>query len=235
MPRITPFEILPSSAEIMQRPVAPVPSDMLGTPELQHLVDRMMVTMIEAGGVGLAGPQVGVGLSVVVAEPNWKAPRLKQYKTALINASIVPDIDPRSGEALPTHWVWNNEGCLSAPDYFAQIARPDRLRVQSLDLQGNPHRRTYKQYGAQVTGHELDHTSGVQMMGVPKKRRRFEAQRPKQISMDDFIDMYYGDPKGTSERYPFTDDDRAEALGKRQTQELLIAEHVDLSKVVAIA
>jgi peptide deformylase len=113
---------------------------------IQRLVEDMIETMRDAGGVGLAAPQVGVPLRVVViGMPGEEV-------ITLIN----PEIVKRSGERRST------EGCLSVPGYWAEVTRSVSVTVKGRDLQGHQVRVKAKDdLLAQALEHEIDHINGV--------------------------------------------------------------------------
>ena len=112
---------------------------------IQKLIDNMIETMHSTGGVGLAAPQVGVPLRVIVIGiPEEEA-------IVLIN----PEVVRRKGERLV------NEGCLSIPGYFAEIKRAESITVKGLDLNGKKIRIKADELLAQVLAHEIDHINGM--------------------------------------------------------------------------
>ncbi len=112
---------------------------------IQRLIDDMMETMQLAGGVGLAAPQVGVSLRVIVLQmPEEEA-------VAIIN----PEIVKQSGERQVV------EGCLSLPGESGEIMRFDAITVKGLDRQGKKMRIKADGLKAQALQHELDHLKGV--------------------------------------------------------------------------
>jgi peptide deformylase len=114
---------------------------------IQRLVEDMIDTMRDAGGVGLAAPQVGVPLRVVVIA----IPEEEEVIT-LIN----PEIVKRSGERTLT------EGCLSVPGYWAEVTRSLSVTAKGRDLQGRQVRiKAEDDLLAQALEHELDHIDGV--------------------------------------------------------------------------
>ncbi len=113
---------------------------------IQRLIDDMVDTMREAHGVGLAAPQVGVPLRVVVLQmPDDEDP------IALINPVIVK----RTGERAVS------EGCLSVPGYTGEIKRAASVTVKGQDQQGRSIRLKATGRVAQALEHELDHLNGV--------------------------------------------------------------------------
>jgi peptide deformylase len=112
---------------------------------VRKLADDMIETMHAASGVGLAAPQVGVSLRVIVIG----LPEEEDF--VLIN----PEIVRRSGERLVT------EGCLSVPGYYGEIKRAQRVTVKGKDLSGKEVRIKAGELLAQALEHEIDHINGV--------------------------------------------------------------------------
>jgi peptide deformylase len=112
---------------------------------VRKLAGDMIETMHAASGVGLAAPQVGVSLRVIVIG----LPEEDDF--VLIN----PEIVRRSGERLVT------EGCLSIPGYFGEIKRAQRVTVKGKDLSGKEIRIKAEELRAQALEHEIDHINGV--------------------------------------------------------------------------
>jgi peptide deformylase len=112
---------------------------------IRKLVGDMIETMHAAPGVGLAAPQVGVPLRVIVIG----MPEAEEI--VLIN----PEIVRKSGERLVT------EGCLSVPGYFGEIKRSQRVTAKGKDLSGKEIRIKAEELLAQALEHEIDHLNGV--------------------------------------------------------------------------
>lgn len=112
---------------------------------IKKLVANMIETMHDAPGVGLAAPQVGVSLRVIVIGIP------EQEELVLINPSIVK----RSGERVI------NEGCLSVPGYFAQVKRSETVTVKGRNLNAKEIRIKADDLLAQALEHEIDHINGV--------------------------------------------------------------------------
>jgi peptide deformylase len=121
----------------------------LGTPEIQKLIDDMMVTMVEYYGVGLAATQVHESLAIAVLESH--GPRGDIPMTVLVN----PDVTIL-GEEQVEDW----EGCLSIPDFRGRVPRWNKLRVDALDRKGNRIHFTAEGFTARVIQHEFDHLKG---------------------------------------------------------------------------
>jgi peptide deformylase len=130
----------------------PVP--VFDTPELQALVADLFDTMASAGGVGIAAPQIGVDLQVVI----FGFGRSARYPdappvptTVLVNPLIVP-----LGEESEEGW----EGCLSVPGLRGLVPRWRRIRYSGFDPAGQPIERDAEDFHARVVQHECDHLIG---------------------------------------------------------------------------
>ena len=124
------------------------------TPELHTLVADMQETMVAANGAGLAAPQIGVDLQLVIFgfQRNARYPEAPPVPlTVLIN----PQISPLSDE-LVEGW----EGCLSVPGLRGQVPRWARIHYTGFDLQGNAIEREADGFHARVVQHECDHLIG---------------------------------------------------------------------------
>ena len=124
------------------------------TPDLHTLVADMQETMVAANGAGLAAPQIGVDLQLVIFgfQRNERYPEAPPVPlTVLIN----PQISPLSDE-LVEGW----EGCLSVPGLRGQVPRWARIRYTGFDLQGNAIEQEADGFHARVVQHECDHLIG---------------------------------------------------------------------------
>ena len=142
------------------------PVDDVYDPVVRELIEDMFDTMRSAGGVGLAAPQIGVGLQVVIFgfEQSERYPEAEPIpETILINPVITPlDEDESLG--------W--EGCLSVPGLRGEVPRYKTIRYQGLDEAGQPVDRTVEGFHARVVQHECDHLAGLLFpMRVPDFRR----------------------------------------------------------------
>jgi len=126
-----------------------------GTPELQSLLADMRDTMAHLDGAGLAAPQIGVGLRVVIfgVHRNPRYPDAEEVPdTVLINPALEP-----IGDELVDGW----EGCLSVPGMRGLVPRFRRLRYRGVDETGAPIDRTVEGFHAVVVQHEVDHLDGI--------------------------------------------------------------------------
>ena len=127
------------------------------TNEIKSLIEDMIETMRTVPGVGLAAPQVGVGLRVIVAE--YREPSEDpeaEPKPAKLHAIVNPEIVRHSDETN-----LDNEGCLSIPGYMGEVERYDTITVKGLNRHGKPMRIKVKGWMARIIQHEIDHLEGV--------------------------------------------------------------------------
>jgi peptide deformylase len=125
------------------------------TDELRELVADMFETMYAAPGIGLAAIQVGVPKRVLVIdlqEPEEEGGEPIRDPHVFIN----PEILESSEQEVPY-----TEGCLSVPDQYAEVDRPDRIRARWLDLDGKQHEEVIVGLLATCLQHEMDHLKGV--------------------------------------------------------------------------
>ena len=147
-------EILRMGDPRLLRVAPPVPDAMIGSTELQTLIADMFDTMHDAGGVGLAAPQIGVDLQLVIfgfdrAERYPDAPPVP--RTILLNPLVTP-----LSQDMDEGW----EGCLSVPGMRGVVSRYSMIRYQGVDPEGTPIDRRAEGFHARVVQHECDHLIG---------------------------------------------------------------------------
>ena len=132
------------------------PVTRFNTPQLHALLQDLNDTMIHANGAGLAAPQIGVDLQVVIFGSGEANPRYPDApvvpRTVLINPTLTP-----LGDEEEEGW----EGCLSVPGLRGVVPRFKRLRYQGFDALGQTIDRTVEGFHARVVQHECDHLIGV--------------------------------------------------------------------------
>jgi len=121
------------------------------TPEIEALADDMLATMYDAPGIGLAAPQIGVGLRVFVMDAT-RDPQAERAPMVLVNPEVTWE-----SEGLSVY----DEGCLSIPDQYAEVTRPAQVRMRWLGLDGRTHDREFDGLWATCAQHELDHLDGI--------------------------------------------------------------------------
>ncbi len=128
---------------------------------VHKLVQDMFETMYAAPGIGLAGIQIGVAKRVVVMDLSKKE---EDHKPLVF---INPEITWTSDEKTTYE-----EGCLSIPEYYEEVERPERVKVKYLDLDGKAHEIEAKGLFATCIQHEVDHTNGVLFIDHISKLKR---------------------------------------------------------------
>lgn len=132
-----------------------VPVTVFDTPELHALIEDMQDTMAHMNGAGIAAPQIGVSLRVVIfgVGSNLRYPDAEQVPyTVLINPTLTP-----VGDAQEDGW----EGCLSVPGFRGVVPRYQRLHYTGFDQYGKPIDRLVSGFHARVVQHETDHLDGI--------------------------------------------------------------------------
>jgi peptide deformylase len=118
------------------------------TPDIDKVIDDMIETMYAAPGIGLAAPQVGVGLRIFVLDLSVGR------DPAALHVMINPEFVERDGMQL------EEEGCLSVPGFTSTVARPKRVVVKSLNRQGEAQTLEGTGLMARALQHEIDHLNG---------------------------------------------------------------------------
>ena len=131
---------------MLHHPAAPVEAI---TPEIQALIDDMIQTMYAAPGIGLAAPQVGVGVRIFVCDISVGR------NPADLLTFVNPEFIEREGMQL------EEEGCLSVPGFNATVARPVRAIMKGLDRDGEEHVVEATGLLARCLQHEMDHLEGT--------------------------------------------------------------------------
>lgn len=144
---MTVLDILTYPDKVLKQKTAPV-DNIDGA--LQTIFENMATTMYQAPGVGLAAPQVGISQSFIVYDI---APKEDGHD---LHVLVNPRIVSSEGEMLS-----ENEGCLSVPDFRADVKRAERILVEGVDREGNPLRFEADGLLAIVIQHELDHLDGT--------------------------------------------------------------------------
>lgn len=137
--------------------------------ELAQLAEVMRATMLAAPGVGLAGPQVGIGLSMFVAEdPGSLDPEVaevRQRPPMAFRTVLNAEYTPATSENVAFY-----EGCLSIPGYQAVVARPREIELQGHSLDGIPIAEVVSGWSARIVAHETDHLDGVMFLDKAEMR-----------------------------------------------------------------
>ena len=140
--------------QVLRKVAQDIPLDY---PNLKELIQNMFETMEASDGIGLAAPQIGLDIRLLVVDLDVLAetyPEYKGYRKAFINPHIV-EIDKQS----PTESL--EEGCLSLPGIHEKVTRHTRIRVQYVDEDLQPHDEWFEGYLTRVLQHEVDHLDGI--------------------------------------------------------------------------
>ena len=128
----------------------------VGTPELQALLQDMRDTMAALNGAGLAAPQIGVLLRIVIFGTGAPNPRYPDAEAVPHTVLINPQLTPVGGE-VESGW----EGCLSVPGMRGLVPRYQQLHYRGVDERGAPIDRQASGFHARVVQHEVDHLDGI--------------------------------------------------------------------------
>jgi peptide deformylase len=153
---IRPLVIIPDSKlRLVSEPVKEI------TSEIRQLADDMLETMYDAPGVGLAAIQIGVPVRMVTMDVSKSED--ERQPLVLINPEIVWASEEKR--------VYE-EGCLSIPEYYEEVERPDRVRFRYMDLQGETIEQDADGLLATCVQHEIDHLNGVLFIDYLSKLKR---------------------------------------------------------------
>ncbi len=135
---------------------APVPVEMIGTPEMELLLADMHDTLEDYGGIGLAAPQIDVPLRIAIIEIPAGPTRYGELEALPLTAFINPTI-----EVLNPAAAGNWEGCLSVPGLRGWVERPQHIRVTYTGTDGASRELELTGFPATVFQHEFDHLDGT--------------------------------------------------------------------------
>lgn len=156
-------------------------------PELKGLIANMFETLDASNGVGLAAPQVGLDIRVVVIDLDVLSedfPEYKGFRKAFINPHILEYDEDSKKESL-------EEGCLSIPGISEKVTRPTRIHVKYLDEDFVEHDEWVEGYLARVMQHEFDHLEGTMFVDrVSPLRKNMIAGKLKNIIKGKFRCSY---------------------------------------------
>jgi peptide deformylase len=147
------------------------------TDEIRELASDMCEVMYDEPGIGLAAPQVGESLRLIVVDTGWTEEDAEKSPLILVN----PEISEHEGKL-----VWK-EGCLSVPDFEAEVERAERVLLRAQDLDGKPLEIQAEGLQAVCFQHEIDHLDGILFIDRISrlKRSRYVAKRKKQLKREE--------------------------------------------------
>jgi len=146
------------------------------TDEIRALAQDMLDVMYDEPGIGLAAPQLGVPVRLIVVDVGWTEEGAEKSPRVLVN----PEIVESEGK---TTW---NEGCLSVPEFQADVERAERVRLRATDLDGNAVEIEAEGLEAVCFQHEIDHLDGVLFIDRISrlKRSMYVRRREKQLRQE---------------------------------------------------
>ena len=140
---------------------------------LRELARDMIDVMYDEPGIGLAAPQVGASIRMFVIDTEWSDDDIGKNPTVVLN----PEISDREDKI-----TWE-EGCLSVPDFSANVDRDARITLRGSDLDGNPIEETVEGLRAVCIQHEVDHLDGILFIDRISRLKRslYVKKRKKQL------------------------------------------------------
>lgn len=148
-------------------------------PRIIEILEDMVDTMIDADGVGLAAPQIGIIKRMFVARPHVDED--DEEKLNKIYFMINPEITYTEGTQE------SSEGCLSVPGYMGLVERPQKIKITATDIDGKRRDYEFEDFEATVFCHEMDHLDGVlysdkaeDMMTIEEYAKRLEEIKLKE-------------------------------------------------------
>ena len=153
--------------------------------EIKTLIENMKETMDAAGGVGLAAPQVGVSKMLFLV--NWS--KVEEMDQDWIEAFINPEILSTSDD-----FVSIQEGCLSLPELWADVFRPEKIHVKYTSLEGETIEKEMSGFPARVFQHEFDHLLGILFIDRIPVEERTQIKTGIQEILDGTIKPFDGKP-----------------------------------------
>ncbi len=157
-------------------------------PELKKLINDMYETLDSSSGIGLAAPQIGLAIRVVVIDLDVLSdddmPEYKGFRHAFVNPHIVEYDEESKKETM-------DEGCLSIPGISEKVTRPTRIHVTYLDEEMQEHDEWVDGYLARVMQHEFDHLEGTMFVDrISPLRKSMIASKLKNIIKGKFRASY---------------------------------------------
>ena len=145
--------------------------------ELRKLADEMLKVMYEEPGIGLAAPQVGSRIRLIVMDTTWNEEGKERSPMVIVN----PEIVSREGTI-----TWE-EGCLSVPDFAAEVERAEHVVVKYENLEGNEVREDVTGLRAVCFQHEIDHLDGILFIDRISRLKRslYAKRRKKQLRQEE--------------------------------------------------
>ncbi len=143
------------------------------TDKIRDLAQEMLQIMYDEPGIGLAAPQINERIRLVVVDTEWSDEGVERNPTVMIN----PEIIQRDGKI-----TWT-EGCLSVPDFQAEVKRSAKVTVRFLDLEGKEQTHEAEELRAVCYQHEIDHLDGILFIDhISRLKRNLYTKKRKKAS-----------------------------------------------------
>jgi peptide deformylase len=168
------LEILQAGEAVLRQIARPVAADEIHSPQFRQAIADMLETLRLAPGVGLAAPQIGLGLQLAIVEDlaqyqsAWSPEQLRARRRVPVAFHVL--INPRFEVVEEQATAEFFEGCLSVAGYTAQVRRYQRVRVRYLDRHGAPQLVEADGWYARILQHEIDHLNGTLYVDRMKPR-----------------------------------------------------------------
>ncbi len=148
-------EILRMGHPILRQRARALTAAEIGDSKLSALIEDMVDTLADSGGIGLAAPQIGIPLRLAIIRIPGGPSRYGEIEEVPLTIYVNPEIEVLDGSE---QGFW--EGCLSVPGLRGYVERPRGIRVRWLDTSGQPQAAAYQGFLATVFQHEFDHLDG---------------------------------------------------------------------------
>lgn len=158
------LEIVQAGDPVLRQIARPLRPDEIRSTEIRQTIADMLETLRLAPGVGLAAPQIGLGVQLAIVEDrelyqtSWSAGQLHARGRVPVDFHVLinPELEIETGAKLEFF-----EGCLSVAGYTAEVPRSHRVRVRYLDGHGQPQQIEAQGWYARILQHEIDHLKGT--------------------------------------------------------------------------
>jgi len=179
-------EILRMGHPLLRQPARPLEPGEAGTARIGQLIDDMVDTLRQAGGIGLAAPQVGESLRLAIIRIPGGPTRYGEVPSMPLTVFVNPTIEVLD-ERAAGYW----EGCLSVPGLRGWVERPQHVRVRALRPDGTEFELELQDFQATVFQHEFDHLDGRLYVDLVRD--------PKQLVFEDLLELHVAAAAGTAE------------------------------------
>lgn len=154
------FDLIWYPHDVLRNKSVPLTLEQVKTDSFRQILSRMFLIMYRLGGVGLAAPQVGFNVNLIIGNPDGREFH-DSSSFALINPLVTPS---------PCHrLVTQEEGCLSLPGIYAPVTRPDKINVRFLDISGVEEEFQIGGFTSRIIQHEYDHLNGIMFIDLLDK------------------------------------------------------------------